>query len=330
MQKAYTPPTKNNRALQIAASWLAACGIPMVAASCSEADFGIQRPDGTIQNVAFAESEPSLTGDHGIVKIPPQLLLSYRRNESLPAFHVLTSAAGYGEPTPVERGAAPERAAIYGQDLFLTVVRHREFRDAPDLSQTKMDYYRPVIERVCRTQASTGPYSSFGYELDDLRTFALIWATIYEHRHTVPETNRNGFDNYRLLSRYLSHRFMELKHALMTRTDRLGDEEQNCHDKIRWQDVALEREDALLEDEAEVEAPVETKSQILARRKAAATRLQAALEALPHDKFIVQLSSQSKALDSSAKRHAQKMLKKHQQSCAICNPPAPDEVSALA
>jgi hypothetical protein len=243
-------------------------------------------------------------------------LSSTQAEISIAAFGRITETLGYGALSPVDRGDEPSRKEIYGQDVFLSASRHREFRLAPDLTASQIAEYETQIARECRRfyARNRNLVNSYSYELQDLRTFALIWVHNFVHRFALDQKDFiHTDDNQRLFTRYLRQRFSELL----------------CHmSKERVESFTsfdfVNQSAAVVVHEAEEEE--ESQKDVYRRRAKARRTLKKHMGTMPHQDLVSRMQSAitNPNIDYAARREARRLLRVHIEECATCLANKPD------
>mgnify|MGYP003417572112 FL=1 len=281
-------------------SWLRATGI----------SFRPEGKDVSVDGVRITVVKPGEKAD-GISVLDSEIGSS-NREIAIKAFHTITEKLGKGKPEPTYRGE-PEK--IYGNDIALSAMRHREFRHAPNLTKEQLKPYEKTIDRCCRRFASMNRslLQKHMYDFDDLKTYALVWTHIFAHKCEPVELKVNdGKDLSRLLSRHLNQKFIKLFSILNNKTDSTCPDTETAHVCLTGE-VLDQFSEATEETEEEVLQPKMTHEQIkenLAQR----------LGALEHSKMIAALQENSvnPNRDRATKLLAKRMLEKHRSECATC------------
>lgn len=240
--------------------------------------------------------------------------------DAIPAFRLLALSVGASTAPPVDRGPVPPPGR---RDYFYAIVRHTEFRHAPDLPPAKLEAWRDVVEQEC--SACWWRYRSImcthGYEIGDLRSFALAWACIFAHKGDPGVRGRaqNLSDSAKMLRRYLRQRFTYLIDRLARS---LRDAAPAPHHAIQLHSEEGEIKDAYAEEEeqAAIKAMPRTRARALLAQR---------LAALPHDSLISALQAQidSDNRDHATKHMARVLLRNHRAGCATCGA-TPEQAAA--
>lgn len=131
---------------------------------------------------------------------------------ALAEFWRVTEAAGLGDAHwPSERLTDHEGKLSYKTDPEMVAWRHKEFSRVPNMSKAQEEFYKPIISK-----AATYFYGFnrdwcrwTGFELEDIQTYAHIYATIYAGRYEVYSPTVN--DNSRKCFAYLRQRLAEFR-----------------------------------------------------------------------------------------------------------------------
>jgi hypothetical protein len=336
MQRAqYKPRPRNAGAVNVTRSWLNAVGIQADDSAEPGCDLVILNAAGELLHIAIVNSlTDELPDIDDLLVVLAEEIGHYTTSKAVEAFHVITEVAGYGRPIPVDRGVAPSRKEIYGNDFFLQAARHREFRSAPDLPTTKRAEYAPIITRCSRAFFGKNARLclAHSYQVDDLISYAWIWAHLYAHRYEVHKpTHKNGDDNARLLTAFLKHRFLEFKTLLLKQGKNVLPDADVAQiamfGRVFDENDTIERYSVdprkTLEDgiqRAEEEDDTEDEDVAARRRRAAAKVLKANLAALPHEEMVARLKriAESTVHAYPTRKEARRQLINHSKTCAMC------------
>ena len=278
-------------AIRALCSWLDASGVA----------YKVDGMNMTVNNVAVDLNDQSIAS-----------LLSTNLEAGIAEYRKVLKVAGVDDKVvltpPVDRGVSPTKK-VY-DDPILARFRHKEFRTSPNNERFLREHNR-VIERECRIFQSKNRRlcAELGYEFEDLRSYAQVWATTFAHRSAVMV---EGDDNDKLLTRYLRQRFTELFNSLLA--ERRGSlPEKGVLDAIQ----AVYSPDE--PDEAWIEAHDQIKSQNLAgRKRKASILLEENLNALSHDKLVEVLEETTKHPCPDSAKLARKKLREHILACDSC------------
>lgn len=338
--------SRTNMAMTVAFSWLKAVGIP-VRPSGKTGQMVVNRKDGREMGVAIVdENAPSATTTPQTdLRISVRDIGSARRETALREFHKITEAAGYGSPIPVDRGEAPKKR-VYGDDFFLRVSRHQEFRQAPNPTNEQVARYKPILDRACKSFLSKNNKlcTMNGLELDDLNTYAMVWLCNFLHRMEIQgDSVETQQENARILTIQLRQRFFEMYQQLLASTRRCTPNADIArlaltgtvfHGGDFFAEAAIDpRHTAETTDKSYValhaELDLSTKEK---RRLTAKKLLEKKLNELPHDQLVATLTLVAKGIevkdkkalrlghsfDYGTRREAARRLREHNADCDIC------------
>jgi hypothetical protein len=206
--------------------------------------------------------------------------------------------------------AMPDRGAVepdYGEDLFLVAARHREFRGTPNLTKSQQKFYEPILRRACSKflRLNRTVCSIHNYELDDLMTYAWMWAHIHAHRY-----DRGVEGDTRLLSAFLRQRFSYLHRQLTAKVKQVHPDQDTVNDLLINQN----------EDDGDDLKPVRARQSVRSVRRSVVTELDMRLRTLPHDEMISKLEQQvsNQNRDHSTRMTALRYLRRHAPDCTSC------------
>ena len=277
-----------SNAIRALCSWLDASGVA----------YQVNGMSVTINNVAIDLDNNAIVG-----------LLATDLEAGISQYKRLLGMAGVEAKTPVDRGVAP-RKKVY-DDPVLARFRHKEFRTAPN-NEAFLIAHNRVIERECRIFQSKNRRlcAELGYDFDDLKSYAMVWATTFAHRSSVM---KEGDDNDKILTVYLRQRFTELFNSLVN-------ERRGClppSSTIAPTTVLPEEEEEIDEDWAERHDQIKVKSPAARKRKAAAL-LEENLHAMPHDQMVDALLAATTHICPDSSKLAKKRLNAHIVHCDSC------------
>jgi hypothetical protein len=266
-------------ATRVLRSWLDACNI----------EYGIE--DGSV----------ILNGKRIDIFPHMKALNSTDLDAGLAAFHAITESVGLGRPAPVNRGKAPEKK-VY-DDTTLSRIRHKEFRTAPD-NTAFIQAFNQILDRESRLfwHKNKRLCQELMYEIQDLKTYAMCWATTFAHRGQIMGEET---DNAKLLTVYLRQRFTELFKSLRL-------ERAKCLPSTDGTEQPWDMPEAFAEVEEHTAIPRAT------RRAAASEALEEGLAGMDHDRLVSALENASKGPLFGARRLASKKLGQHRESCESC------------
>lgn len=194
----------------------------------------------------------------GRVKLDPAVITSFELTKALSALHAVTTVAGYGKPSPLNRGAAPDGRISFNDNFEDVYLRHSAFRRSPNLSAEKMEPYMATIKSQARKALwRWRVFPAIGFGEEDLITAGMVYTTSFIHHYAYAADH---IDNIKLLTDYLKQRFGEmakicnkkalnatcLPQAVQPNSIRSGDEEETS-----YIDTFAESEEASPDDEYE-------------------------------------------------------------------------------
>lgn len=205
--KHYQKEPANARALCQAVSWLEAVGIPC---RLDGADLILSRCNGGEVKVRLAMAPGEPVDAQERITVLARDLASPKSDIALKAFHTITEAAGYGSPTPVDRGPEPIIRPRYLNDFELVGFRHREFRRAPNPDPKELLKYEKIMRQSCYRFINTNQdlCRRNCLMVEDLMTYARVYTTTYLGLYKVQVETTN--DNVKKLKFHLNQRFGEL------------------------------------------------------------------------------------------------------------------------
>lgn len=340
--KSYEKEQKNARALCQASSWLEAVGIDHRRSQTPGLDLILVKADGSEVEVKVAASaeEPRPASEHVFVVAAD--VTSRHLEVALKTFHVMTEAAGFGSPMPVDRGQAPEAKLHYGDNFELVSMRHNEFRRVPNPETGHLLQYKPVMEKACYRFVNMNPDTCRRHclQIEDLMTYAMVWTTNYIGLYEVANPTNN--DNERKLSRHLKQRFSEFADMIRKKERNCipsadaasvamagvpvraviqsdaGDGDGGCHYELAVDPFTEEEIDS---DYVRRHNELGNLEDAVGRRSAAATVLAKNLNKLPHDRLleVLQGAADNQALCPDTKAEAARQLRLHRRNCETCS-----------
>jgi hypothetical protein len=259
---------------------------------------------------------------------------------------------------PVYRGEEPTKKLHYNDNFELVAMRHREFRKVPNPTTADYVRYDRVIKKAVARflYINTKVCRRHMLQFEDLLTYAQVWTANYLGLYRVTETDSTNSDNERKLYVHLCQRFLNFLELLFrkerncittpdvasialwgrpfetkkTHAASDPDYDDTPTEEAGAEDVIPEVEGNTIEDELlvarlmpEEESEAEQREARLTeakRRKAAKETLQAALDAMSHDKLIATLTeaAENTFICYDAQIEARKQLRIHRQNCAEC------------
>lgn len=293
--------TRTAAAFRVFRSWLRAIGVPFSAPL-------------VVEDVKVAMADPDDELEEGYLIIPAALAASPTIPEAMEAFHALTEHLGKGRPVPVDRGAAPNRAEVYGKDAFLSLSRHREFRRAPDLTGERAAFYKGEAKKYARGFVSSNRKlcAAHGHEACDIETYAFMWATIFAHQGEVSSPE----DNRRLLWHYFRQRGAALYKFLVKKGRETFPDPAEAY-------MALTGEALVTTPVCDPWSGPAPEAVAVRDRDDVVALLRQKLAALPHDDMVKALTNEStnQDRDYATQQRALRLLREHQRSCGSCVAP---------
>lgn len=201
----------NVMALCVLDSYLTACGIPHEVNDGSQQAFDLlvlkrnQGKERFFARVSVQVDRLARAPDTDILVVVDDVL-SLNREKGLEAFHSITEPLGWGKPIPVDRGPEPEGKT---HDVHLLVIRHREWRQAPDLPERVLkEVYDPTIKYFSRVFLRSGHaevIANAGEDFDSLCVIGRIIAHNFHHKYR--NVRASAEVNAKYFSQHLKQRF---------------------------------------------------------------------------------------------------------------------------
>lgn len=327
---------QNTKALCLITAWLEAIGISFEVEGLPEGSFDAMGPNGTIRVSIQTEHPVVITAD--VLVLLSGSITHKNRDVAMTEFHKLTERLGVGAPLPVDRGVAPAKR-IYGDDHDLTIMRHNQFRQCPNPPAHVFAKYEQVITTACRffLKQNYRMCRKLGYDLDDLKSYARVWATNFYGTGRVINPKRD--ENERLLYKFLRQRFAEFHSQFVKRersqlADRqtlqvaLGIDFVTDTDTMRTVDgglKAVQQPTPTADESAGLEEYRRRTNQLdlsndRERRKSASALLEKHLQSMPHDQRVAVLTeaSQNPHMCPDTRKEARRQLRLHTESCDSC------------
>lgn len=321
MKPPYNKVYLQERASRVLISWLNSVEIPAEPGDMDLVDVYLQTKDSAPVFVQFigipqkADRKPP-TGKGVAVFIDAKAMTSTRLEKALPIFSGLTEALGYGRMVPALRKQTGVTRLNSKDNFDLISFRHREFRAVPNPPDGAIEQYESVIHTTCTSFLKKFPFLRWiGFEVEDLKTYGRVWATIFVGRHAVSDPTQGG--NEHLFVRNLKIRLYDLaQRAMKTPGHQYGALplwRKNSETLLKsisgpWPNWLDE------EDEPEVESKAMSK-------KAAKKELARRLSEMPHDRMVESLkgiSETARYLSPDVVEEARKQLRLHQRACNLC------------
>ncbi|CAB4127297.1 hypothetical protein UFOVP75_126 [uncultured Caudovirales phage] len=314
MIKNYQEQPDNAFAVKVLRSWLRATNIPFQ--DSPSTDLAVQKADGSWQDVTVALAGTERQPRAYIVHAND---IAHKKNPiALMTFHALTNTLGHGKPLPVDRGPDIAQNAL-DHDFFLGAARHRDFRRSPNLPAAKYKEYKDVMDSACRSFLSKNPKlcAFHGYEIDDLRTYAMIWVHIFVHKYEVIKpTQKDGTDNQRLCMKYLNNRFYQMFQMMERGKVLTAPPKEEVSALLYGQQMDDHMGELYVtphEEDIEVHVSREDRS-------STTENLRAKLSEMPHDQYVEHLTRivAYPYQDVGTRRLANQRLKAHKADCPVC------------
>jgi len=334
-------------------SWLRANKVPFTKSTVAGCDFSVQGRLGDIE-VRVCERRDQTKPAPNVIDVLATDITGKKLDVAFAAYHVITSAAGYGNPVPVDRGVQPEQKLCYTDDDFLVCVRHTAFRRSPNAPAEKYAKYDKVMHKACWNfyNLNNSPCRRWGKSVEDLRTYAMVLLNIFCAQ--IEDEEKDDQHNEQTLYVWLRQRFAEIfkilsakERSTMPDADTVavallgkayrGRANFNADGEaapIVEQDVAYIHgfkdysnpidEQPVDDDYRDRNRKLDT-SNPTARKRSAAKLLREGLAAMDHDGMVstLKFAKQNILLHSDARREAAKQLRLHQEGCDICGGSGP-------
>jgi hypothetical protein len=195
---------QNSQPLHVLRSYLNACEIPF---EIENETLKVAKKDGASLKVVIGESA-SL--DQTVCTIKDKEIISPIPEVFLAALHILTDAAGYGKPLPVDRGEAPTGRINYKDQFEEVYLRHSVLRRSPNPKDHNfLDKYDKTIRKTANRAFRRYRWilEPMGFMADDLVNIGRVHTVAFMHYYA---SSPNHVDNLKLLTEYLKQRFSEL------------------------------------------------------------------------------------------------------------------------
>lgn len=309
--------TNNSRAVQQLVSWFRAVDIPV--SDITDDSLTIIATDGRNIDVITAQD----TGTEALIDrntaIIPATISGLRVSQVMRFFHSITRIAGYGEPVPVDRGTEPVLKATH-KDFDLTVIRHREFRRAPNPTPESLARCTKTINSAVRNFLRNNHKicAAHGHDIDDLLSYGHIWAVNFLGLHDLPSQYSNQQNIlYSYIKQRLKH-FLDMLHKKERGKVKAGEDpvagvlDIDTCSYILPEYVAPSLVDGYLD-------LIEEKN----RRLRAKAMLRKELKSMPHDQLVFTLTRISSAqfhdCSPDTRQYAAQILAEHKSSCPVCS-----------
>lgn len=319
----------NARALNQLCTWLGVVGIRYELDPQSKF-LTVWRANGDPAELAVVVGQEDT--HKGAIVIQGKVLTGRRISEALALFRDLQMELGYEPQCPVDRGAPPEHKAHYSSDFELVALRHMELRRVPNPPRAVLKKFEKIVASTARKffYSEQQLCEDHMLDLDDLQSFAMVWATNFAGLHSVPETVPEAeTENKRLLTDHLKQRFTNFRDLLWKKgrnivasLDAAFIGRNACPfeytDKGLWFQTLLEGEEV---DEAYLSRHRKLAvHNPTARRSSALLLLDKQLASLPHDAFIkvLQEAAGNGWIHVDAQKLAARRLREHARTCEAC------------
>ena len=327
----YQQEPKNARAVCQAMAWLSAVGIPCRLPEVkSGADLILTKKDGGEINIKLAVTQDEPRPAVECLVVLAKELASPQAPVALAAFHVITEAAGFGRPLPVDRGPEPEKKLSYHDNFELVSLRHREFRRVPNPDPVELAGYKKVMEQACYR------FVNMNQELcrrncllvEDLMTYAQVWTCNYLGLYKVAVETVN--DNIRKLRAHLKQRFAEFAKMIQKKERDCFPAPDTVHIALLGKPIDENHRLESFSIDPTLDEGVDTDyikrhseldlSNDDTRRNSAVVLLAKNLKSMPHDKMIQVLTeaAANNSLCADARSEANRQLRLHERSCNVC------------
>lgn len=341
----------NVMALCVLDSNLTACKIPHLIVSGKDGyDLLVQRHGRDEDYAKVAVLVAAAPAPHADLTVLVESVLSLDRDANLAAFWTITEALGWGKPVPVERGKAPEGKI---RDVNLLVMRHCEWRQAPDLPEHIIkSVYDPTIRYFARVMLRSGARDVLercGEDFESLVALGRIIAHNFHHKYrnvrASKEVNANYFAAH-LKQRYANAVSQWRKHQQNVLPDEqtlavtFGDEDASVQpheqdeDHSRLVEMTAKEQRSLSPRLKKIRLKLVEERDERDAIRAAQPSLKDRLESMDHEERIAVLTTaadqDSRFIDPEAKRLAQKLLERERAQCITVACCVAEPVEALS
>jgi hypothetical protein len=304
----FTKQLPNSRAVCVLSSWLTACQVPHTVANDNIV---------TINNNVKVNVHADGTKKQDAVNVAANDLLDKDIPKAIQTFQNITEAAGFGRPTPVDRGPMPTKKLGYrkAEEFEYVAFRHREFRAAPNPDEFEFKKYEPIIKNLARSfhRKNYRLCELMGYTGEDIAQYCRVWTTNFLHKYAVHNPTED--DNEKLLVCHLMQRLPELAVLLKRRA-------ANVKGSPDYAELVCEASGSEDPDPEWLERNREIYNKSYAcRRKEAKSILETSLSKLPHDAMVALLKEavDNTHIEADARKEAGKRLKAHVATCSLCD-----------
>lgn len=310
---------KTETAMAVTSSWLKAVRIENATSVERLNSLMARHQNGATVELFFQDEGESVP--EGAIVVDVAGITSMKKTTAFVAFHKVTEALGYGSPIPVSRPEFDGGRASIEEDPDLVVMRHAEYRLAPDLSPEDLAPYKKII-RNCTIgfyRRNTFLCDTMGHNIQSLELYATIWTCNYMHRHKRVHPREN--ENEKLLMTHLRQRFAGAA-QIFQRVKRSVVPHRELANIATYNDVhpVVSR----LNDEVDTDyvarhCQLNLKSD-LTRRNSARALLKKLLSDMKHDDMVAILMEKvsDEEFCPDSRSYAARILRKHQTECACC------------
>jgi hypothetical protein len=300
---------KHKTAENVLKSWLRAAGISTFdneGAVCFHGPNGINRIV-----VGHGDSQDTIYVD-------PDQIANRSSKKSVETFRGIMETCGITNYAPIFRGNEEDldsRASVAHGEVELRLMRHNEFRTAPEVPKDVMDSLSSCIKNVTKSfyRKNNGLLAKMSIDVEDLEQYARVWTINFVHRYRsdVPS------DNKKLLSNYLKQRFVEfyeiIKKSSASSVPTIETLKAHSYssavpfyddDCFEWAVYPVEYVEE--EEEQKTRSPLTIKAQ-------ARKRLSQAIESMPREEAIQKLqeAAENEFLAPDAQKLAKSLLKRY-------------------
>lgn len=319
--KNYTKQLPNSRAVAVVLSWLRACNIA----------YTVDKDNNILVQGVHGPVKVNLHTDNNVApdafNVPATAILDTDIPAAIKTFQKITEVAGYGTPSPVDRGDAPTKKLNYKKtdEFELVAFRHREFRAAPNPNDAEILKYKKIYESFAHNfyKKNMQLCGLMGYTAEDISTYCKVWTVNFLHKYAIH--NPSYDDNEKLLVCHLKQRLPELASLLRRKAPNIG----GCPEYLAL--VGEESPDVEGPDESwrERNQKIFNKS-YASRRKEAKALLEDSLSKLPHDQMVGLLrdAAENRKIEFDARKEATKRLTTHTEACDLCRVAKVEEKTA--
>lgn len=281
-------------------SWLTACKIQHTDSPNPHVTLEVICKDGSSLPVIVVPDATTLTNSEHGMTIAADSLTQIETLYALGEFWRVTAAAGYGEPWPTKRLVEYGKKLSYKDDPDMVMLRYRELCRVPDMTAAQEKEYAPVIKQVTEWfyYRNRNWCQVNGVEIDDIRTYAYFYATIYAGRYEVHNPTVN--DNERKSKKFLRQRLVEMYRGWRAKNRSVTVDIQTAQIGLFGNVLVPSQVEYITEDEAaeikqgeeeyaEKHAEINRDAHYYVRKRAAGDVLKQKLDELPEEEVIEKL-----------------------------------------